>query len=231
MTVTDETVRGSAYAVELRTAAPLIRALKNALVCAGRDDTLPVLRAVQFHYDDGVLSVSSTDRFLALFEQVGTDTSDDAPRSGPWRLLLPYAACQSALTFLKTVQKAHPVTIEWEPRNEPADRGPQFEQGALRLRSYDGAAELTTLEGDGPKLHALVPKPDARTATEVTGFRRSIIQGIGKIEAEHKDPIVKLTLFGSAKCQRIDWPDEHRTLLVMSARIIEDATDWGVPNL
>jgi hypothetical protein len=39
MTVVDEKVRSSAYAVELRATAPLIRAIKNAMVCAGKDDT------------------------------------------------------------------------------------------------------------------------------------------------------------------------------------------------
>jgi hypothetical protein len=234
MTVVDEKVRSSAYAVELRATAPLIRAIKNAMVCAGKDDTLPVLRAVQFHFSGTTLEVRSTDRFLMLLEQVaGVEDSDDAPKSAPFRLLLPYAACQQALVFLKSVPKGHPATLSWTPRN-PQDasdwNGGVFEQGTLCLRSYEGSVELTAIEGEGPKLHALVPDAAKPIDTSAIGLSRHTAQAISKIEPESRHGYFRVSLYGPTKPLRLDWAEERRTLLVMPVKTLQQS-DWGVPGL
>jgi DNA polymerase-3 subunit beta len=89
----------------------LLEAAKRAHVAAGRDQTLPVLQAVQLDLDETVLEVAATDRYRLCCERIPVTRNQRVRLLKDWA---PAKVHSATLVQIATILSGQDVRIQWD---------------------------------------------------------------------------------------------------------------------
>lgn len=189
-------------------AAHLIRALSNALVCAGADPVLPALTTVRFAFDGADLTTAATDKYVAVVEEVELDAQFDHAQPA-----LQFVLQTRDVKQLLSALKAHKI--------EPVHLAADLWAGTLTVRfSFDGAQQTYPLDVEHtfPKVDALIPTGEGTPVAKI-GFSAALVARLGKIVTGDKrgKETFAMTLFTERKPVRIDYTDGPTVALMPRA--------------
>jgi DNA polymerase III sliding clamp (beta) subunit (PCNA family) len=194
MTTTTETTTTLRFKAE-----PLIRALSNGLLFAGKDLTRPSLCVIKFEFDGTSLTTVSTDSYRLCVETVEHTPDKDVE---PFEFLLERDAATAALKVLKSA-KRDPIELTYDGRT-------------VGLRTLTSRSEWSTYEGTFPQYRSLIPDLDDAAPTDKIAFTASSLADLGKVLVDGKIQTVAVRLFGERKPTRVDYLRGPLVLLMPS---------------
>jgi DNA polymerase III sliding clamp (beta) subunit (PCNA family) len=201
-------------------AVTLHTGLHNAIITASRDETLPMLCAIEITSDGKQLVLVSTDRFRMGMARVQLDEG-----GGAWRFLLKLKDAETLLKSLKTVKRdALWRTAEIEFESVPSGT---FTKDVLTVKLNSG--ESFTFDGvdaEFPKWRQLLPANGTETAEAMTGFTAEYLAAFGKVIAD--TPRIFLRHFGARKPRIVTIGDDYVGLIMPSVNA-DDVRAWTRP--
>lgn len=194
--------------------------LHNAILSASRDETLPMLCAIEITSDGKQLVLVSTDRFRLGMVRVQLDEG-----GGAWKFLLKLKDAETLLKSLKTVKR----DAEWRTAEIEFETVPSGEVTKDVLTVKLNSGESFTFDGldcDFPKWRQLLPDNGTESAEAMTGFTAEYLAAFGRVIAD--TPHMTLRHFGAKRPRVITIGENYVALLMPSVRP-EDERAWTRP--
>lgn len=183
--VIETTETGAVVAIELP-ASQLRNALSACLLSASKDQTLPVLAAVQVVKVGDTLTFRSTDRYRLTVVTVALQNTPE----GDWATLIPAADVKRAVTALpkRGVELATiaPDAIGWD-----------WGQASMRFQPF---------EGEFPRVDQIIPTTTAEV--QEIGFNPSFLADLNKMPGFGRNAPAHFKFNGAGKPARVEWIDD-----------------------
>lgn len=144
----------------------LVTAIKRVIASAGRDDTLPFLRAIHITGDGKTLTLAGTDRFRLATAAV--DWIPDDADAEPWTALLPAGFCKTVLS--RWSKAVGDIRLTWL-----AD---VHDEAQAEAKAHQVLTELESTRWHGhPDVAKARETAEARTKLRIAAERRASLFG------------------------------------------------------
>lgn len=201
--------------------------LHNAIISASRDETLPMLCAIEITSDGKQLVMVSTDRYRLGMTRVQLDEG-----GGAWRFLLKLKDAEVLLKSLKTVRKDaewRSAGIEFDTVDDVSiEGGRTMTKNVLTVKLNSGESfTFDSVDCEFPKWRQLLPDNGTESAEAMTGFSAEYLAAFGKIIAD--TPHIVLRHFGARRPRVLTIGEDYVGLLMPSVRP-DDERAWTRPG-
>jgi DNA polymerase III sliding clamp (beta) subunit (PCNA family) len=187
---------------------PLVRALNNALLFAGKDATRPALCTVKFEFDGTELRTVATNSYVLIVETVEyTTPKKGEPPAAPFEFLVDRDAAAGMLKTLKAAHRLDPITLYVDT---DGDR--------VTVRTLSTETTYRTADSPFPKYRELIPRETDTVEIDEIAYTAEYLALLGKVLTDGKRPIVNIKLFGKGKPSLVKFIDGP-TVLIMPSRL------------
>lgn len=164
------------------TAADAHNALKASLVCAGRDDTLPMLTCIELTHEGSDIILASTDRFRLGLVRVTAKSGDEYPSFDFGQTVLDGADVKRAAAIVKPAKASQG---NWEVTFT-------LDESGLRYKTLDGLEGVIRVsDSEFPKVRQLInaPTPDETIEDPTFTVNLDYLASFAKVRFTKRDDI------------------------------------------